>query len=361
MRALAAVLRDRRGGYTIEELTLDEPDVGEVCVRIAGAGLCHTDLLPRAAKDIPLPIVCGHEGSGVVEAVGPGVTDLAIGDHVVLSFDSCGECRSCGAGRPSYCTTFFARNLSGRRVDGSTNARDIAGEQVSTRWFGQSAFATHAVVTAANAVKVDSALPLELLGPLGCGFQTGAGAVLNSLDVQAGSSIMIFGAGAVGLAAIMAARVAGASTIVAVDLNPDRLELAAKYGATHTFDGIIDSLPKQLRQATAGADYALDTTGIPAVIGTAIDALSPLGVCGLLGVQRGDLSINPVQLAMGRTVKGIVEGDAVPHLFIPRLIDLWQRGEFPFTDFIKTYSLGEIGEAEKAVLRGSVVKPVLIP
>ncbi|MFE2995767.1 zinc-binding dehydrogenase [Nocardia sp. NPDC059246] len=208
---------------------------------------------------------------------------------------------------------------------------------------------------------MDKDLPLHLLGPLGCGFQTGAGAVLESLRVEPGSSIVVFGAGAVGLAAIMAAKAARAETIVAVDLNPGRLELAAKYGATHTFDGRADDLGDRLRQATQGADYAVDTTGVPAVIRTAIDALHPGGVCGLIGALQGDLIIDPTLLAVGRTVKGIVEGDAVPQLFIPRLIGLWQAGEFPFDELIRTYPLAEINEAEDAVRRGDVVKPVLIP
>ncbi|MFE2998094.1 alcohol dehydrogenase catalytic domain-containing protein, partial [Nocardia sp. NPDC059246] len=201
IQTTAAVLREPKGPFTIEAITLDEPGPGEVVVRIAGVGLCHTDLLPRVAEGLPLPLVCGHEGSGAVVAVGDGVTELEVGDHVVISFDSCGSCRSCESGRPAYCATFFPRNLSGRRVDGGTNAKDAAGEDVSARWFGQSTFAAVTVVTARNAVKVDKGLPLHLLGPLGCGFQTGAGAVLESLRVEPGSSIIVFGAGAVGLAA----------------------------------------------------------------------------------------------------------------------------------------------------------------
>ncbi|WP_433560435.1 NAD(P)-dependent alcohol dehydrogenase [Nocardia sp. CA-151230] len=361
MRATAAVLREPQGPFIIEPITLLEPGPGEIALRVAGVGLCHTDLLPRVAPGIPMPIVCGHEGSGVITAVGSGVTELAVGDHVVLSFDSCGACRSCATDRPAYCTTFFPRNLSGRRIDGSTSAEDAAGQPVSARWFGQSSFATYAVAEARNAVKVDDDLPLELLGPLGCGFQTGAGAVLNSLAVQPDSSLVVLGVGAVGMAAILAARIAGARTIVAVDRNPDRLELAVKHGATHTFDGILGDLGKQLRRATGGADYALDTTGVPEVISAAINALNPVGVCGLVGAQRGDLTIDPMQLAVGRTIKGIVEGDAVPRRFIPRLIEYWRRGDFPFDEFIRTYPLSEINDAERALHRGSVIKAVLIP
>ncbi|MFE3001149.1 zinc-binding dehydrogenase, partial [Nocardia sp. NPDC059246] len=157
------------------------------------------------------------------------------------------------------------------------------------------------------------------------------------------------------------AEAARAETIVAVDLNPGRLELAAKYGATHTFDGGAVDLGDLLRQATQGADYAVDTTGVPTVIRIAIDALHPGGVCGLIGALRGDLIIDPTLLAVGRTLKGIVEGDAVPQQLIPRLIELWQAGEFPFDELIRTFPLAEINDAEEAMRRGDVVKPVLIP
>lgn len=361
MRATAAVLRAADAPYRMEEVTLDEPGMGEVLVRIVGVGLCHTDLLPRVAPGMPLPIIPGHEGAGVVEAVGAGVHDVAVGDHVVLSFTSCGSCTGCLAGRPAGCDTFFARNMSGRRLDGSTSAVDANGTRIAARWFGQSSFATHSVVAARDVVKVDSALPLETLGPLGCGIQTGAGAVLNSLAVEAGSSFAVFGAGGVGLSAVMAARVAGAARIVAVDLNPARLDLAAELGATHVIAGDSGDLARQLRKATGGADYALDTTGVPAVISAAIEALQPAGVCGLVGVQQGDLRINPMHLATGRTIRGIIEGDAVPRLFIPRLIELWRQGRFPFDTLIETFPLEAINDAERAMHTGKVVKPVLLP
>ncbi|WP_419402879.1 NAD(P)-dependent alcohol dehydrogenase [Mycobacteroides abscessus] len=339
---------------------MDDPGPDEIVVAVAGVGFCHTDLLPRTAS-IPLPLVCGHEGAGVVTKTGSAVTDIAVGDHVVLSFDWCGECRSCLVGRPASCTTFFARNMSGRTADGRTNARDFAGKAVSARWFGQSSFADVAVAPARSAIKVDHDLPLELLGPLGCGFQTGAGAIFNSLAVQHSSSIVIVGAGAVGLSAILAAAIAGAETIVAVDLNRSRLALASECGATHVLDGIAHDHGAHLRKVTGGADYVLDTTGVPAVIGAAINALSPVGVCGLVGAQQGDLCIDPMQLAIGRTVKGIIEGDAVPREFVPRLLELWRQGLFPFDQLITKFPLVDIAEAEEAVRKGDVIKPVLIP
>lgn len=362
MRIKAAVLRAHDGPYRIEDVELADPRPDEVRVRIVGAGMCHTDLLPRVPDFIaPPPIIAGHEGSGVVEEVGSAVTGLAPGDHVVLSYDSCHACANCRSALNPYCETFFARNLTGQPVDGHNPVHDADGRPVAARWFGQSSFATHAIVAARNVVKVAEDLPLELLGPLGCGVQTGAGAVLNSLAVTAGSSIAVFGAGGVGLSAVMAARVAGAATIAAVDVNPARLELARELGATHTFDGAAPDLALSLLQETGGFQYALDTTGLPQVINTAIGALRPAGVCGTVGVQQGDLVLDPGALSVGRTVKGILEGDAVPQVFIPKLIALWRQGRLPFDRLIRTFPLEQINEAEQASLKGEVVKPVLLP
>jgi aryl-alcohol dehydrogenase len=361
MEITAAVLRTADGPYAIEDVVLRDPGPGEMRVRVVAAGICHTDVLPRTALLAAPPIITGHEGAGVVDAVGPGVTGFEPGDHVVLSYDSCRACANCQSAHTAYCDSFIARNLTGFDVDGSTPVTDAEGRPVAARWFGQSSFATHALVTPRNAVKVDPDLPLELLGPLGCGVQTGAGSVLIALGVTAGSSIAVFGAGAVGLSAVMAARVAGAATIVAVDLNPARLALAEGLGATHTLDGARDDLLAALQDATGGgAQYSFDTTGVPAVIGTAIAALRPTGTCGLVGVQQGDLVLDPYTLSIGRSVMGIFEGDAVPQVFIPRLIDLWRQGRFPFDRLVEAFPLEAINEAEQASAKGEVVKPVLL-
>ena len=362
MKIQAAVLRGGDKPYSLERLELAGPGVGEILVRVVGTGMCHTDMIPRApefAALAPLPLVTGHEGAGVVEAIGPGTAGIAVGDHVVLSFDSCGVCTSCRGGHPAYCETFLPRNLSGRHLDGSSPATDEAGKPVGARWFGQSSFATHAVATPRNAVVVDGSLPLELLGPLGCGIQTGAGSVLVAMGVRAGTAIAIYGAGAVGLAAVMAARVAGATTIIAVDLHPARLELARELGATHTIDGKTDA-GQQILAATGGLDYAFDTTGIPAVITGAITALRPLGVCGLVAVRGADLVLPPLTLELGRIVMGIIEGDVIPQRFIPQMIALWQQGRFPFDRLIRKFPIAQIDEAERASLAGEVVKPVLL-
>ena len=363
MEITAAVLRDPNGAYALETVTLADPRPDEVLVRIVGAGMCHTDVLPRGEATIsPPPIITGHEGAGVVEAVGSDVTGIGVGDHVVLSYDSCGACENCLKGRSAYCETFLMRNLLGRRADDfSTGVTDANGGEVASRWFGQSSFATYAMATAHNVVVVDPSLPLDVLGPLGCGIQTGAGSILVALDVQPGTSVVVFGAGAVGLAAVMAAKVAEASTIIAVDLNPARLELALELGATHTIAGDADDVVMQILGLTdGGAHYAVDTTGVPAVMVNALAATRIGGAVGFVGIQVGDLVLDGVAL-VGKQVTGILEGSADPHTFVPRMIELWQAGKFPFDRLIQHFPLSEINEAEQASLSGAVVKPVLLP
>jgi len=344
----------------VEEVELAAPGPAEVLDKVVGAGLCHTDLLPRHGLPLPLPLVVGHEGSGVVEAVGPGVTRVAVGDHVVMSFDSCGWCARCRDGEPSYCDEFFPRNLYGLRPDGSTPMTDRQGAPVSARWFGQSSLAGHAIASERGLVRVDPELPLELLGPLGCGIQTGAGSVLLALQVTAGSSVAVFGAGAVGLAAVMAAHAAGASEIIAVDLHAKRRELALELGATRVVDGADPDVATQITAWTGGVDRALDTTGVSSVIVSALASLRARGVCALVGVG-GELVLPPMALGNGRVLTYLMEGDAVPQQFIPRLIALWQQGRFPFDRLIRTYALDAVNDAERDSASGETVKPVLLP
>ena len=361
MKIDAAVLRAPDGAYAIEQVELADPGPDQVVVRIVGAGMCHTDVLPRAGGIVAPPIVTGHEGSGVVEAVGSAVTRVQPGDHVVLSFDSCGQCGPCRDGVPAYCETFLFRNLTGRNLDGSTGITDSNGQPVLGRWFGQSSFASHCLATERNVVKVDPSLPLELLGPLGCGIQTGAGSVAIALGVKPGSSIVVFGAGAVGLAAVMAAKVKGATTIIAVDLHQHRLDLALELGATHVLDGRATDLVAQVHAITGGgANYSFDTTGVPAVMQNALAALRMTGVCGYVGVQVGNLELDGIAL-VGKTAIGILEGSADPQTFIPEMIRWWQEGRFPFDRLIERYPMSQINEAERSSLSGGTIKPVLIP
>lgn len=362
MRFHAAVLRSYESRFAVEEVILHTgPADGEILVRIAGCGMCRTDLaVRRSAGRSPLPAVLGHEGAGVVVRTGGQDTGLSPGDHVVLSFDSCGHCRNCRGAAPAYCDDFASLNLFGGRKENAARFTDAAGGALAPRWFGQSSFAEYALVPARNAVRVDPSLPIELLGPLGCGFLTGAGAVLNVFGVGPGATLAVFGAGAVGLAAVMAATASGAVT-VAVDRYPQRLALAERFGAI-PLPAASAGLPDRIQRLTdGGTQYALDTTGSARLINDALRALRPTGHLGLVARLHTALPLEPGTLDRGRRISHICEGDAVPGVLIPRLTGLWQAGRFPFDQLIRTYPLADINEAEAHCDAGRVVKPVLVP
>ncbi len=360
--AIAAVLRDGDGKFALEEVTLGPLASDELLVKVVGAGMCHTDLHilnPDLVAKMG-PIILGHEGSGIVEEVGSSVRGIEVGDHVLISFDSCGRCRNCRAGIPSYCDEFFARNTTGRRADLSTSAIDRMGLPLANRWFGQSSFATHAITTERNLVVVDKALPLELLGPLGCGLQTGAGSVLNEMKLAAGQSIAVFGAGGVGLAAVMAAKAAGAREIVVIDLVDTRLETALEVGATRTVRGDTPDLVEAIKNGGRGFDFSFETTAVASVITTAVSILDIPGKAVLVGGSQAKFEIDPTLLT-GRTVTFALEGSSTPQIFLPQLLDLWQRGWFPFDKLVQTYPLEQINQAVEDSLSGKTIKPVLTP
>jgi aryl-alcohol dehydrogenase len=353
-RIRAAVLRRKGGPLKIESLEMEGPREDEVLVRIVASGICHTDISYihdwYTADDGPL--VLGHEGAGIVEQVGRKVGGIRRGDHVVLSYESCGRCRPCRAGRPADCLRLYELNFGFRRHDGS-NALQRSGAR--GHFFGQSSFATHALSTGRNLVKVPKNLPLELLAPLGCGLQTGAGTVMNSLAVPAGSAIAVFGTGAVGLAAVMAARIREAAPIIGVDIIPGRLKLARELGATHVIDSRRENVESLIREITGGGvDYVVESTGNDKLYRLSMVVLNPNGTVALLTGATG-----PARLPGGRKALSIIQGDAVPQQFIPRLISLYRKGLFPFDRLVKFYDFKNINRAIADSRRGSTIKPVL--
>ena len=359
----AAVIRKQGGPFQIEALVLEEPRPDEVLVRVVATGMCHTDMVARdQLYTVPMPVVLGHEGAGVVERVGGSVKKLKQGDHVVLTYMWCGHCRPCLNGHLTYCANFYPLNFGGAREDGSTATHDKQGP-VHDHFFGQSSFGTYALAHERNVVNVPKNAPLELLGPLGCGIQTGAGAVMNALKVRPGSSFATFGGGAVGLSAVMAARVAGATTIIAADVVPSRLALAKELGATHTVNSRDTGPIEAVREITGGgADFTLESSGRPAVLRQAIDALAIKGVCGIVGAPalgtEASFDVNGV-MTTGKRIIGIIEGDSVPDLFIPSLIELYAQGRFPFDKLVKFYSLDEINQAAEDSEKGVTIKPIV--
>jgi aryl-alcohol dehydrogenase len=349
----AAVLRKRGGPLKIESLELEGPRDDELLVRLIASGICHTDIgFVDDWDSSDEPVVLGHEGAGVVEEVGRRVKGIAPGDHVVLSYQSCGRCSPCRHGRPADCDRLYEVNFGFMRLDGS-NALWRSG--VRGHFFGQSSFATHSLATRRNVVVVPRELPLELLAPLGCGMQTGAGTVMNSLAVPAGAGIAVFGTGAVGLAAVMAARIVGATPIIGVDIVPWRLELALELGATYTIDARREDVAARIAGITgSGVHFVVDTTGEPELVRLAVDALKPKGRVALL---TGDMTDRTS--LQGKKAIGIVQGDAVPQHFIPKMIDLYREGRFPFDRLVKYYPFTDINQAIADSRRGDTIKPVL--
>lgn len=361
MRIAAAVSRDGAPHPVIEDVDLEAPRADEILVRVVATGICHTDIHCHSGRGMPVPrpIVLGHEGAGVIEQVGVGVTGLVPGDHVVMSGGSCGQCPSCHAARPTYCRDAMKLSFGGMRGDGSSPLSQN-GDRIGGSFFAQSSFATHAVVPARSAVKVPKDVPLHLLGPLGCGIITGAGSVIEAFRLRPGQSIAIFGAGSVGLAAIMAAKVAGASRIAAIDVDPVRLALASELGATHAVSSDADT-DGALREIDAdGFDFSFNTTAVPSVYSSAIACLGPEGTAGFVTRPVGDWTA-PIGalLSKGQKMQGILGGSAAPQLFIPMMIDYWRQGRFPFERLVTSFDFQDIGAAWAACSAGSAIKPVL--
>jgi aryl-alcohol dehydrogenase len=360
-----AVLRESGAELKIEKALLTAPRPTEVRVRVVASGVCHTDMVVRDQLfPTPLPMVLGHEGSGVVEAVGYAVTTVAPGDHVVMTYMSCGLCLPCETGHPAHCSHMHPLNFGGGRIDGSTSTCSCVDDSpIHDHFFGQSSFSTYAIANERNVVKVSKEAPLELLGPLGCGIQTGAGSVLKALKVDAGASFAAFGAGAVGLAAVMAAKVAGATTIIAVDVTPSRLELALELGATHVINSREEDPVKRIQAITGGGvNYSLECSGRAEVLRQAIDSVTTLGTCGIVGATRMGtevaFNINDVMIP-GKRIMGIVQGDVVANAFIPTLVDLYLQGRFPFDKLCRFYAFDQVNEAMADSERGVTIKPIL--
>lgn len=363
MRITAALVPEKGAPFRLEVLDLADPGPDELVVRIAASGVCQTDVHGRDDYfGMPFPCVFGHEGAGVVERVGERVTRFAAGDRVVMVSPSCGACKACRLELPGYCSSARRIKFGGRLRDGRAPFRR-GDAPVYGAFFQQSSFATHALTMESSVVKLPDALPLEQAAAFACGVNTGAGAVLNALRLAAGSSLAVFGTGAVGLAAVMAARIAGCSTVVAVDLHDNRLALARELGATHVINAGSGDPVAAIRAATggAGAEASVEAAGEPVALRQAMECLAPLGVCCLVGSARKGVqaTLEMAQIQHGRTLRGCIQGDAAPQVFFPRLFDYWRRGSLPVERLITFYDLHDINRAVADAASGRVVKPVL--
>lgn len=364
MQITAAVVAQKSAPFAIETVDLTEPRPDELLVRVVASGICQTDLHGRDGYfDVPFPAVFGHEGGGVVEAIGSDVTEFAPGDHVIMAFPFCGHCPNCLMHMPAQCVDSMKLKGSGTRPDGSTlMSRD--GLAVYSAFFQQSSFGTYAIANQRFAVKVRSDAPLERLGAMACGIQTGSGAVFNAMKPSAGDSVVIFGVGGVGLSALMAAKLSGCEPIIAVDVREKRLALSRELGATHTIDhSACEDVVGEIRKITGyGARYTVETSALPQILREAVEALMPLGNCILLGSARKgtDVSLEMPFLQDGRTVRGVIQGWSEPKVFLPYLVDLMMDGKFPAERLMKFYPLAEINRAAEDMITGDTIKPVLM-
>jgi len=364
MRMQAAVAWEAGAPLSIEEFDLDEPRDDEILVRIEAVGVCHTDNNARLGRlPVVFPIILGHEGAGVVERTGTAVTGVKPGDRVLFTPDYCGKCEQCLLGRTPYCDDVVAVTFTGTRPDGSPRAHQN-GTPVRASFFGQSSFATHSLVTERNIVPVPRDAPLGCLAGFTCGVQTGAGAILNAMPVGPGRTAAVFGTGAVGLAAVMAARASGADEIIAIDRIQHRLRLAEELGATHAIDttgqNLADVTAEVVKFTRKGVDVALDTTGDPQVIMAAVESLATHGTASVITSSGAPVVVPPGSLLLkGRTLRGTMGGDIAPTVFIPRLLDLHRQGRFPVDRLVKNYPFAEVNTAIADSLSGATIKPVL--
>ena len=362
--ASAAVVDSPGAPFCIREITLADPQPGEVLVRMVASGLCHTDLGVQAGGiPFPLPGVLGHEGAGVIEKLGASDGGLRAGQKVLLSFSSCGHCGGCRGGHPAYCDTWVPRNLlQGCRDDGSATIH-ADGKAIGGRFFGQSSFATHAIADVRSVVPVSDDAPLEVLAPLGCGVQTGFGTVWRILRPGPGSTLAVFGAGGVGLSAVMAANLLPLERIIAIDLSAERLEVARELGATHTIDASGGDAEEQLSVLTGGRgiDHALETTGNPQVLEAAIRVLGSGGSCAVIGAPPlGTTASFDVQgILVGKRIIGVTLGDGDPQTLLPQLVELHRRGKLPLERIIRHYPLADIDHAANDMHTGATIKPVI--
>lgn len=367
MRTEAAVAYPQREGFAHEPVEIAAPNPDEILVRVLGVGLCHTDLVfATGAGGYPLPAVLGHEGAGIVEQVGAAVTKVKPGDKVVMTFRSCGACDRCASGDAAYCRTMPQLNYAGMRTDGTSPLSGEAG-RLGSNFFGQSSFAGLALTYERNVVKVNVDIEtLRILGPLGCGVQTGVGAMLNSMDVRPGSTVLVLGGGSVGLSGVIGAKLRECAHIIVVEPQASRRALALELGATETID------PKEAADLSAairekhpfGVDYAFETTGAPAVLNAAAACLGSKGVLGVVGICPPGTPPPGEMISMvtfGQSIRGIIEGDSDPDVFIPELISLFKAGRLPFDKMVRTYPLNQINQAIRDQHEGRCIKAVLLP
>ena len=362
----AAVVAQAGAPFVVQDLQLASPRPDEVIVELEACGMCHADIAAQSgAIPFPLPGVLGHEGVGRVVETGAGVTDVAVGQRVVISFTSCGRCPACLDARPAYCAHWPVLNLvGGGRGDGSCSLSDRA-HPIHSHFFGQSSFSRYVAAAARAVTPAPDDVPATVLAPLGCGVQTGVCAATDVLKPRSGDRVAVFGAGAVGLSALMGLALTGAAQVIAVDVHPGRLAIARELGASEVIDAREQDVGAEIVRLTGGAglDGAIETSGNKRVLEGAIAALASGGTCVVIGVgpmgERASFDVVDL-VARGLRIVGTNQGDANPRTTIPRLVALYRQGRLPVEKLVTSFAFDDINAARDASLDGRVVKPVLI-
>jgi S-(hydroxymethyl)glutathione dehydrogenase/alcohol dehydrogenase len=367
MQMRAAVCNVAGAGMVVEDVILDDPGPAEVLVRIDAAGVCHSDYHYLAGDLVcPLPVVPGHEGAGVIEAVGPGVSRVRPGDAVCLMWrPRCGQCRFCLTGRPNLCQSGAVHATSGGLLDGTSRLRRPDGQTIH-HLLGVSCFAEYAVVSEHAVVAIPPDVPPEVAAVTGCAVITGVGAVRHVIGACAGQAIAVFGAGGVGLSVVMGAVLAGAYPIIAVDVVRDRLTAAADLGATHVVDASVEDVPAAFARACPnGVDWAVEAIGRPDTLGQAFDSLCPGGTLVAVGLGARDNRLAvPVNALVQREkrIVGSLYGSSNPLVDVPDLLELYRAGRLPIDALIgERYSLESINDAVADLTGGGVGRAIVLP
>jgi NDMA-dependent alcohol dehydrogenase len=359
----AAVCYEANAPLKVEDVTLDEPQANEVLVKLVATGVCHSDLhFMKGEMPMPVPVVPGHEGAGIVEKVGPGVTTVQPGDHVVLMVAfSCGKCRYCVEGRPTLCVENLPI-MSMATLPGMAK-RLRKGDQEIHHLFGLACFAEYTVVHERSCVKVREDAPFDVICLLGCGTSTGIGAAINTTGMRTGESIAIYGCGGVGLSAVMGAKLAGAGNLIAVDTMDKKLAMAKELGADHVINASQeDPIGKVMELTGGGADYAIECIGSVDVMTQAFASIHGGGMMIVVGMAPLGtmLNIAPFEFLLGKTITGTVQGDVRALVDIPRYVDMYMDGKLPIDKLItKSYSLDQVNDAFAALEKGEVLRSVI--
>jgi len=361
----AAILYEINQPLKVEAIEIPRPATNEILVKIKAVGVCHTDLHPiKGDIPVPLPIVLGHEGAGIVEEIGEGVTTVQPGDHVVLfPAPACGRCICCATGQPYLCMVAGPLLFAGTMMDGTKRLKTPDGKELNS-FFLQSSFAEYSVVHETAAIKVDKDLPIEKMAAFSCGMSTGLGMVRNTAKVVPGSRVAIFGCGGVGLMAMWSAKLVPASMIIGVDKIAGKLDMAKEFGATHVIDASReDPVEKIIELTGGGADYSFECIGNVKAMEQACSAVHPGGMTVIAGAAGADekVCIEALPFVTGNIVMGTVGGSTIPSVDIPKNIELYKKGLLPLDKFIsRTYALEEINQAFEAMQKGEVARSIVV-